>query len=139
MPKSKQNNSVSSQNTMYFASRILQRVSLLLAVTSTIILWASLITVAHGINFINAIQGAEIASPTELNASIVLEIDALKTYAVVFSVVAFVLTLLFLKFTQVRKHEIKLVVDGLVISVFCLIFAVHCETIYRLILERIGS
>jgi hypothetical protein len=139
MAKQKQKKGVidTSQSATYYASRLVQRITLLLAAMSTVILWATLVTVTNTFSIFGAIQDEKL-NTLELNRGITYEIDKLTSYAVFFSVLAILVTLLLLTLPRVKKYEKRLVADGLVIAGFCLIASAECQTIMRFILTRIS-
>lgn len=142
MPKrkqrqTKQNTLAASQSTIYYVGLVVQRISLLLAAASTVILWSTLIALAHDMNVPHFIEGAKLVDAAEINRGITLEISSLTAYAATLSLLAIIVTLLLLKLPRVRKYEKKMVVDGVVIAGFCFIFALYCEPLLRLILTQI--
>jgi uncharacterized BrkB/YihY/UPF0761 family membrane protein len=138
MPK-KQTTLATSQSSSYYAARVIQRVALLLAAGSTIILWTSLIAIARTTSlYASYVDTTQTSTQTELTAGISHEISTLTNYAATLSVLAIVLSLLLLGLPRVQKYEKRIVVDGAVIATFCFIAAVWCQPIYRAILARVA-
>lgn len=139
MPKQKQTIATTSQSTVYYVGLVVQRVSLLLAVASTLILWATLISSTHGFMIANSLQNVQFINFAELNNGIGNEISQLTSYAVVLSVLAVIVTLAFLKLPRVHQYDKKLVADGVIIASFCLIAATFCQPLFRFILAQITN
>ena len=136
MSKKQTTNFVSSDTT-YYIVRIVQRISLLAAAGSTVILWATLVTISHTIGYGALSEAVKVTSQEDFIAGVTKEIDRLTMHAAIMSVLAIVITLLMIKFLRVRKNEKRLVVDGVVVAGFCLVVSLFCQTIYRYILARV--
>lgn len=132
----KQNNNIQSNGLLYYGALTLQRISLLTAGFITVVLWSTLIAVAHNFSFYSS-QVSEILNQEQLNSGTQHEINVLTGYAVSLSIIAIILTLTLLAFPRVRKFGKKLVVDSLVIAIFLLVVSANCESIYRFILARV--
>ena len=127
-----------TQSIEFYIGLVIQRISLLLAAASTMILWATLISIGHGVVFLN-LQGGKINNPVAADAGITNEINKLTHYAVFFSLLSVALTLALMALPRVRKYEKKMVATGLVIAVFCFIYAADCQSIYHFILTRVAN
>jgi hypothetical protein len=133
MAKNKKND---SENVNYYGLLVLQRFSLLLAVASTVVLWATLIAVSHSYLFTGAIQDVSYINIDDLNAGSANEINTLTAYAALFSLIAGVITLVLAK--AQGGNAKKTLIDGLAISGFCFVAAVACQPIYRFILTVVA-
>lgn len=133
MPNRKSKAAARSLSSTYYAARVVQRVSLLAAAASSLVLWASLIAVAHTTSlYINS----NLYSLDDVNRGASHEVSVLKTLAVVLSLLAVLLTLLFASLPRVYKYEKQLIVDGVTIAGFFFVVSVWCEPIYRMILSH---
>lgn len=139
MPKQKQLSSFHTRQVSYYAGRVLQRLSLLVAAASTVTLWGSLLAISHGFVFTNSLQGAHLTHLDELNLGISNEVNKLAYYAMACSVIALVFTLAMLVFPRVVKYEKKLVVDGVVIASFLFVFAACSQAILQSLLSHIAG
>ncbi len=127
-----------STDTTYYIARVVQRISLLVAAGSTVILWATLVSISHTVSYGVFSSVVEKFNQQDLFNGVTTELDRLTTCAVIMSGLAILISLLMMKFLRVRKNEKRLVVDGVVIASFCLIVSLFCQTIYRYILAKIS-
>lgn len=137
MPNKKQSAKNANQNLVYYIALAGQRVSLLLAAASTIILWATLIAIAHGYSFTGAIQDVQYIDINNLNQGAANEISALTGYAIIFGIIALIASLALVQLPQIRSYRKHIIFDGVIIAGFCLIFSVFAQAIFRFILANI--
>lgn len=130
-----------SQGVPYYAGRVLQRLSLLLAAGSTIILWGAMLAISHGFDFSNSLQGDSVnfTHIDELSLGLSHEVNQLMHYAVAWSVAALSLSLLMLVFPRVARYEKRLVVDGVVIAGSLLVVSACSQSILQLILSHVAG
>lgn len=126
-----------SQNSMYYVGLAIQRLSLLLACASTILLWIIMSTISHSFATTGSLKNVDFIDPNELNRGISNEISQFRIYAIVLSLVAISLSLLLYKLPQIRKYRKHIIFDSLIIGVFCLVLSVWSETIYRIVLSTV--
>ncbi len=136
MPKQKKQVLATLQSTNYYAARVVQRITLLLAVTGTVILWIALFSTSLDYAVVN------IGNPTpellnEYDAATGGITDSLANYAVAFSLIAAAVSLLLIYIPRIRKYEKRLVIDGVLIAGFCLFMSVFCQAVLRFILVRV--
>jgi len=124
---------------MYHIICAIQKVSLLVAAGSAIILWSTLISIAHGYSFIMSMEGPRLANLEEWNRGIADEITRLTHYSVAFALVALGLTLLLLKIPRASKFDKKMVVDGVIVSLFLLSASLWCQPLFRFVLAHITA
>lgn len=137
MPTKKTNTAVPEQNGSYYLVYVLQRLLLLLAGAGTAILWMTLVATANDFSFLGSQnQNNDIANVTGLNTGVSNMTNNLRIWAVLLSLLALVATLLLPKFAHVRKYEKRVVIDGLIVSVFLLIISLGALPIFRSILEH---
>lgn len=137
MVKSKKVTKQSFENINYYGLLILQRFSLLLAAASTVVLWATLIAISHGYQFIGATQDVSIVNTIEeLGVGHANELNSLTASAALFSLIAGVITLFLAKAQDIDSK--RTLINGLSISGFCFVVAVACEPIYRFVLSVIA-
>lgn len=137
MPNKKQSAKNVNQNLVYYIALAGQRVSLMLAAASTIILWATLIAIAHGYSFTGAIKDVQYININDLSQGAANEISALTGYAIIFGIIALIASLALVKLPQIRSYRKHIIFDGVIIASFCLIVSVWAEAIFRFILARI--
>ena len=137
MPSKKQSVKNANQNMTYYIALAAQRVTLLLAAASTIILWATLIAIAHGYSFTGAIQDVQYIDINDLAQGAANEISALTSYAIIFSVIAMAASLALVKLPQIRSYRKNIIFDGVIIAGFCLVFSLFAQPIFRFILTNI--
>ncbi len=133
-----------SESGVYYASRIVQRISLALTVLFTFILWATMISIAHSQMFTNwlsvsnAITYPNQSQVTALYNGISTEQNHLMYMAVSFALITAIISVALLALPRFRKFEKSLVVDGLVMASFCFVVAIAHLSLYRFILARVG-
>jgi hypothetical protein len=132
MPNRKNKATTASLSTTYYVSRVIQRVSLLAAAASSMVLWASLVAVAHTTSLY---ASSNLYNLDDISRGASHEINILKGLAVTLSLVAVMLSLLLVSLPRIYKYEKRLIVDGVTIGAFFFVISVWCEPIYRMILS----
>ncbi len=132
----KQNTKTTSQNSLYYVALTAQRVSLLLVASSTILLWATLVSVAHSYNFTNSLKNVEFINLDSLNHGSLHEVTTLANYAIILSLLAMICSLALLALPQISKYRKHLVFDGVLLGGFCLIVSIWHQPIFSFILSK---
>lgn len=137
MPIKKSKASVTEQEGSYYLVYGIQRVSLLLAAAGTVMLWITLVATANDFSFLSFQNLNNSTFNTGGIQSGVLNMtNNLRSWAEILSFLAVLATLFLLKFARVRKYDKRIVIDGLILSVFFLIISIGASPIYRSILDH---
>lgn len=119
---------VKANSSLYYLGRILQRLVLFTTITVTGIYWALLITV-----MVLNIVSNEAKDTIYQNHVLDTITNGLQAHAVKWAVLTAAVSLLLLTIARFRKYEKPLVVDGIVIAVFCLLSALFAESFVGMI------
>lgn len=122
---------------MYYFGVALQRISLLLAAMSTVILWTNLIAITYGYNFVGSLKDVSFTSLPELNTANQIVISNLKNSSIIISILALICSLLLIKLPQINKYRKHMVFDGALIAGFLLVVSVMCEPVWNYVINNI--
>lgn len=108
-----------TSSTLYYSLRIVQRWALLVTGLVTVIHWVVLLSITISTTMIGQQTNHGYRNPQLLNDTIRTATDRLYLQVTVAAAVATILTLAMLCMPRVRQFEKRLVIDSLVIVVFC--------------------
>ena len=117
--------------------RIAQRLTLLAAAGLVIWYFATLISVSTSIIITTAQKDFAFNNPELLNLAVASIINKLRGWAVSMSIVGLLITGVLSLFPRARKHEKKLIIDGVLIASFLLAVALTAQAIIRFLLAQL--
>jgi len=103
----------------YHIVRVFQRIALLYTALCTVIYWVVLLVFAILVEYSIQTVGHEFRDRQATQTAITAATNALLWQALYAGLAAVVLTLAMLAFARVRRYEKRMVIDGIVIAVFC--------------------
>ena len=124
----KKNADANTGSLLYYSGRIAQKISLLVAGLATFTLFSTLISSA--VTFLYSSTNNELAE----NSIVPIDkfpnlISVLSIIAGVACIVALIVTITLAILPRVRRYDKKLIVDGIVTSLFLLLMTVFSETL----------
>jgi uncharacterized membrane protein len=124
------------QSILYYVLRVLQRFALLTVIGWTIVLWIVLITTVVQIQSVQS-QGSAFTDPEMVEKTIKQAIDMTSYSVLRTGITAMILSGVLLLLTRVRKFEKRLVVDSLIIIIFCIFSAMFAQMLTRQFVSRL--
>jgi hypothetical protein len=122
-----------STSEVYYIVYILHRIVLCLTVILTGIYWATLVAIMVFAAYIRSLPSDEIKNAANSNTVPELIAHGLRETTLKWAVMAAAFSLLLLTIVRFRKYEKPLIIDGVVIALFCLLSALFAQAIVRLI------
>lgn len=126
-----------NQSLIYYAGRVVQRLSLLYLIGWTAIHWIVLIQVTTSLGLFSQ-TGVKFDNPEIVSTGVRNATTATSYRVLSAGIGAAVITLAFLLIPRVRKFEKSLVVDSLVIITFCLVGVATSQILLKSFLMRVN-
>lgn len=116
-----------AESVAYYILRIMQRITLLYTALCTVIFWAVLLIVVILIEYSIQSVGHEYQDGEAAQSTITTAVNALSWQVLGAAITMVVVTLAMLAFRRVRRDEKRLVVDSVVVGVFCVVSVVLAQ------------
>jgi hypothetical protein len=121
---------------IYYGMRILQRLGLLFVGLHTLIYWVAFLVTVYLEEYSRQTVGHQFRDPVATDKTLVDVVNLLSWRVLYSAIFSALITVAMLAIPRVRRYEKRLVVDGLVIVVFCVLSVMASQFVVQLFVQH---